>query len=244
MRFKKLEIKDLEDIIPNYGEAKIQEMSPDEQKDYIDIYNAYRALMTGYFAKTTHLLDYDAELSNSGLNYPTIKPDDMDLYQFFSSAELKYCYIRNNTYVERLSDKEKDFIRSKIEKRDFKLDDETMKFIEETYPKVICESKDKEDNNIMVQFGPNNGLYFADCNALVIGVIYDEFADNGLSDDKWVETTRKQRTFLHSLITKMEKEMSETVNGPVSIKQYDVFSINRRKKGDSFDKKSEYEEER
>ena len=154
----------------------------------------------------------------------------MDIYQYFSSDILKYFYIRNNIYIEKLNKKEIDFLEKKIQSKNYELDDETMQIIESSYRRVIFEDVLKNGELCKTLYGPNSSNFFADNNAIIIGVRYDEFAENKLNDDEWDELHQQQVEFLESLITRMNKNLNSNSAVPIEILEYSEFSIIPRKK--------------
>ena len=90
MIFNNFSINDLKRISPNYSAIDF------EKDDYIKLYNLYRSLLTEYIIDTLELKKYDEKILKSNLNFKQTNKEEMDSYQYFSSEELKYLYIRNN----------------------------------------------------------------------------------------------------------------------------------------------------
>ena len=218
-----IEEEELDLLNPN---RKLNNITKDE---YTGLYSIYRKLFTEYMIEKLNLKEYDERIKSSGLNFCANKEKDMDLYQYFSSEYLDYFYLRNNLYVERLNDKELNFLRRKLELDNYDLDDESRLMIEKTYQKVIFEDVLGNGEECTTFFGPSSG-YMAKNNGVVIGVRYDEFARNGLTDDKWDELHNRQKNFLTQLIGEMKENIEKNISGPIYIFRYNEFSIRKRNK--------------
>lgn len=199
------------------------------EEEYAEIYSIYRKLFTEYMIEKLNLKEYDRRIKNSGLNFCVNKEEDMDLYQYFSSEYLDYFYLRNNLYIEKLNDNELDFFRKKLKTGNYNLDDESRVMMEKTYQKIIFEDVLGNGEECTTFFGPSSG-YMAKNNGLIIGVRYDEFARNGLSDDKWDKLHNRQKRFLTQLIGEMKENIEKKVEGPIYFFRYNEFSIRKRNK--------------
>ena len=72
--------------------------------DYLQEYSLYIYLLLQYLLKTTDIKKYDDLLANDKHNFIPLKQEEMDIYQKLCSSIFKYFYIRNNIYIERLSE--------------------------------------------------------------------------------------------------------------------------------------------
>lgn len=230
MKFNRLYEEDLKTIYPNCTNISLDNMPENQKKKYLLLYNMYRKLFTVYIMQKLKLKNYDKKIEKSELGFTANKKQDMDIYQYFSSDILKYFYIRNNIYIEKLNKKEIDFLEKKIQSKNYELDDETMQIIESSYRRVIFEDVLKNGELCKTLYGPNSSNFFADNNAIIIGVRYDEFAENNLNDDEWDELHQQQVEFLESLITRMNKNLNSNSAVPIEILEYSEFSIIPRKK--------------
>lgn len=230
MKFNRLYEEDLKTIYPNCTNISLDNMPENQKKKYLLLYNMYRKLFTVYIMQKLKLKNYDKKIEKSELGFTANKKQDMDIYQYFSSDILKYFYIRNNIYIEKLNKKEIDFLEKKIQSKNYELDDETMQIIESSYRRVIFEDVLKNGELCKTLYGPNSSNFFADNNAIIIGVRYDEFAENKLNDDEWDELHQQQVEFLESLITRMNKNLNSNSAVPIEILEYSEFSIIPRKK--------------
>ena len=195
--------------------------------EYMNIYFLYRKLFTQYIIEILNLIKYDKQIVNNKIKFPIVNQKNMDIYQYFSSDILKYFYIRNNIYIKKLNEDEIKFLKN-IKFNDNKvLNSEEKEFIENTYAKVIFEDVLGNGEKCITFFGPNSRNFWAKNNSLVIGIRYDEFTDNGLSDDEWDILHEKQIEFLNKLIDKMIVEYNKKLKIPVSIIRYNEFSVRK-----------------
>ena len=103
----------------------------------------YKKLFLEYVIKELELNNYDEILNRSPLNYIPISYENKDNYQKNNSKGLKYFYIRNNIYIERLTRDDISFIQKKRKNGEEVLDEEWAEFIENTYPKIIQENNSR-----------------------------------------------------------------------------------------------------
>lgn len=192
-------------------------------------YILYRKLFTEYIIDKLNLKKYDDELKNSELNFIPIQEEKMDIYQYFSSDILKYFYIRNNLYIEKLDKDAIDFIEQRIKAQEYNLDKIARDIIERTYRNVLF--KDKIDGfKTFVFYGPDSMSFSADSEAVVIGVRYDEFNLNGMNDDDWDNNFVEQQKLLFKMLTILKYEFEEILNNPVAIIKYNEYSVIPRTK--------------
>lgn len=227
MNFKEVNEKQLKTIYPNSGLNVLKDMSNSDKQKYFLKYFLYRKLFTEFLILKLELKEYDEEIANSKLNFRPSNKDDMDFYQYFSSEELKYFYIRNNIYIDKLSEIEDNFLQNKIDNNNYNLDIEAEKFIEATYEKVIFEDVLNNGDTCITIYGPDSSSFMAPNNAVVVGFRYDEFNLNGLDDNNWNELHNKQLLYLRELDNKMSVNMDNVLQVPVAILKYNEFSVKK-----------------
>ena len=116
---------------------------------------------------------------------------------------------------------------------DTDLDKETETFIEKTYPKVIFENVNHDNSLCDINFGPDNQQYYAPNNAVVIGIRYDEFNLNGLSDQEWDKLHEKQLDHLLDIISNLENNEILKSNLPLITIIYNEYSVKKKFKTES-----------
>jgi len=227
--FKKIKEEELKTTFPSTRMINSEEMSEQQKNDYISMYNLYRKLFSEYIMGKLELKKYDDELTNSSLNFKCVDEEKMDVYQYCTSDELKYLYIRNNIHIERLSDQEKNFLINRLRDIKDELDEEARQLVQSTYQKLIFEDVGKDGKQHITFYGPDSMNYTARNDSLIIGMRYDEFDLNGLDDEAWDELHTKQLMDLREMFYKLVIEQKGKVNVPITILQYNDFSVKLRK---------------
>lgn len=197
---------------------------------YYTLLKNYKVLFEKYLMVKIPLKDMDNKIINSGLSFVSVVDDKMDFYQKFSSMGLKYIYLRNNLYVYKLSLNDIDKVVNLSKEELENPSGELMSFIEETYKDVIDARPLDEDVSIDYRkcYGIDSDDYWIKSDELVIGVRYDEFADNGLGeDDKWMDNYNNQLEFLGNLMVEMEKTCSDVLGLKVNFLYFDDTSIRK-----------------
>lgn len=202
------------------------EWIPEENKEiYLKKYTFYRDLFTKFIIEKANLQEYDLKIKNSEYDFKPNEKDDLDFYQYFSSDVLSFFYIRNNIYIERLDEAENNEMQELMEKHQEELNDETRKFIEKTYKKIVVEEISNDEEKKMSFYGPNTTSFMAPSDSLVIGMRYDEFAEDNLTDEKWKERCRNQRITLYKIFDELEAKLSDKLEITVQIIKYNDYSV-------------------
>jgi len=220
---------DLRTIFPYNSEFFINVLDENKKNEYFHMYSVYRELFTKYIINKLGLKNYDNKLENSDLEFLKIEPGEMDIYQYFSSDKLNYFYIRNNIYLEKLTEEEKQFLKELSDEQEMTM--EVEEFIERTFKKLIFEdiSRNVDSNSKrVIMYGPDSSNFMADNDALVIGLRYNEFAKNGVDSGNVGELYVKQLVYLEKFLNEMKQELYGTIDAPIAIIKYNEFSINKR----------------
>ena len=195
---------------------------------YYTLVKNYKILLDKYLINKLPLKDMDDEIINSGLFFVPVEKDKMDFFQKFSTMKLKYLYLRNNLYVYKLSNGEIDTLVNLTNNQLSKPSNKLMEFIEDTYRMVIDSKPYGEDVSsiFMKCYGIDDDEYWHKSDELIIGVRYDEFADNGLGEgDEWVDNYNKQLEFLGNLMNNIEKKCSDILGFKANLLYYDDVII-------------------
>ena len=188
-----------------------------EKEDYLRKYILYMKFLIEYLIKKTEIKKYDNLLKEDSHNFISIKYKDMDIYQRLASNYLKYFYIRNNLHLDRLTKEENLYLN----KKDNIFDDKACEFIENTFKKVIFEDFD----DYLINYGVIAKGTLAPSNALVIGVRYDEFNLNGMSDVEWDLNYQEQTKILNKIVETLESNIKNSLNINCKIIKYNRYSV-------------------
>ena len=166
------------------------------KEEYLNLYSLYMYYFTKYLIKTIRLDQYDESLKNSNLSFVNII-ENQDVYQLMNSSLLNYFYIRNNIYLDKLTNDELNFLKQQLTSLNYNINEEIESFIEKTYKKLIFETINNNPNMIAkISHGPiSSSAFFSRNDALVIGFRYDEFNLNGKDEKTWHENYKNQRYF-------------------------------------------------
>ena len=92
--------------VPYMNKKYFESLDNTNQENYLRLYEIYSNLLIQYFIKYYNLKEFDDVLSKDKRNFEKVSTYDMDIYQYLSSEYLNYIYLRNNIYIERLSNEE------------------------------------------------------------------------------------------------------------------------------------------
>ena len=215
-----------ENFATSISEFDINKLPDTEVQNYLNLSTLYRLLLNEYI-KQLGLENYENTIKNSELKFIPINASKQDFYQYYNNSNLAYYYIRNNIYINRLNEKEKEYLQKKLNSHDYSLNNQDINFISQTLCKVIKEVHDNTSEPFDVNFGPLSTNFFAPNNALVIGFRYDMFNDNGMDEDTFVDNYEKKREFCLSLNEQLEIEIQNRLQIPVKVIEYDENSIKK-----------------
>lgn len=210
---------------PNNNKDVLNNLNSEEKDIYLKLYSTYSCLLTQYLMNKLTLKECDNVLSNYKIDFPTVSERNMDIYQYLSSNFLKYFYIRNNIYLERLSQEDKQYLNNIYTNEDFELTKEKENYIERTYLNIITEEQNA--TNHYINYGPDSSEYYKPSNAIIIGVRFDEYF-NSMAED-WPQKHLEQLEIINDLIEIIEKT-AKKLNLPVKVCviNYNDFSIKKR----------------
>lgn len=190
-------------------------------EEYFRLVNLYKSFLDRYIKEKLPLELIDTNMKKSELKFVPIKEEDMDYYQITSTMGLSYIYLRNNIYIEKLSLDDIKYLSSKD-----KYDDEVREFIKRTYLSVINPYSD--DENLIIFYGPENSKHLCESKDIVIGIRYNEFDENGMSDEEYQENFIAQLRLVAQLSTVLEIGGENELGSKVRCIQYNELSIMKK----------------
>lgn len=221
MCYVDLLMKNIHNLFPWSNFEIYEEMTDDLKENYIVLVSRYRDLFIDYFIRKLNLKEYDNKIKNSRYNYTKLERRNMDIYQAMCADKLDFFYVRNNFYIERLDEIEKEFISDCVgdilNKPDFMKD----YFIESTFQKVIFEDVMNNGGICKTNYGPEHPRYYAYNNSIVIGIRHDVFNEAELSEEDELEKMK----FLLNTCRDFEMDASEKMQAPINVIKYNNFSI-------------------
>lgn len=222
MNSMKLFKENIENLRPITNLENYKSM-PDDLKDfYITLNCQYRALFIDYCLRNFDLKKYDDQICNSKFEFKRIQDKEMDIYQALSCEKLSYFYIRNNFYIERLTEDEKRFLYDCFNKNfdipDIVKDD----FIKKTYQKVIFEDVMNNGKVCSTNYGPPSYDYYYPNNSIIIGIRHDYFNEKELST---MEEYNEKEKFIVQVCRDFVNVNSNKVDVPLNVANFDGFSV-------------------
>ena len=202
--------KDFMECIPRHN-IDITNMDEDTKSYYFMMYSKYMELVYQYLLKNTELSKYDSILSEHMVS--PVMDEYKDFYQSFSKGFLKYYYLRNTLFLERLNKEELDFLDKKILEENTTYDDETDNFIKSTLPKVT-----RVDGEYRVFYKSNDIDYSANPNALVLGVGIEYLIDYNEEEE---EKHRNDMEFVYRNNVSTEDDLSQKLGMDVVVFDYE-----------------------
>lgn len=194
----------------------LKSLDENNREDYIKKYIKYYGFLLPFLIELLDLKEYDEKFYTNETKFSPIERENMDIYQFMSSKYLKYFYLRNNLYIERLTEEEVKELERLLE---VPLDKISRAFIEKTYQKVLYETSEKSETNILKNFGPETDINcYANPNSIILGFRYNIFNE---SDPR----SLSQKDFQKDIIFSYMKYTYADKNLDVSIIEYNDFNI-------------------
>ncbi len=233
---KKITVEEFKTRVPSDNREYFDNLDKDSQESYVTMYNLYSNLLTEYFIRHFKLKEYDDALINSPYSFPKVKEGNMDIYQYLASPKLSFVYLRNNLYIERLSDEEQMLLVEKASEDEIAYDDKIDQLIGATYKKVMLTNPtDEEATNIL--FGPDNKNFMAPNNAIVVGIRFDDYQQiPGQKDEDWLEENNNRLQDVHTLSIIIESKLSRETGIPTVAIKYNDFSITKKETVDTTEK--------
>ena len=164
---------------------------------YAIVQNMYRAILLPWLVDTLGLAPFDAQIAEQGITETVDDGAPFSLYaQRCAGVELKYIYIRNNIYIERLSQEQIDTFLSHANDSEFTVNPELSKIVQETYPQVI--RLEDTDANIRAGFDLSGRSFPND--AVVVDIAVGAGPDDLDAQGHYTELHRQRIIFLQDTI--------------------------------------------
>ena len=185
---------------------------------YLKIQSFYRKILEDYILENIDIANYDEKISNSNLEFGLIDNKMMNLYHRTSYMNLKYIYLRNYLFIEKMSKDDIDYLYNKILKKDYIIGDKELDIIKRTYKNVINDNYKHGEykKNTTTCYGnvtPDNIL---PSDSLVFCIHYGK---NNKKLDKvgFLENYKQKNEFLNNLKNEMEDKISKKLDVDVKI---------------------------
>lgn len=205
--------------------------SLDNKEEYLNEYSTYVKLFLMYLIKNTSIKRMESEIRDCPdfkYKIPGSYPEDQDMYQYLCNEDLEYFYIRNNIYIERLTPKEKEYLDSIANSKDFKFDDKAEKFVKETVLKLIKDGTRTDTNDsYYINFGPSDDRYFYAFNdSIVIGArMYPGMPADDL--EEFNKSYHKRMDYFSEKCEELEELLNKELNMKTKVIEYGDTSVKK-----------------
>lgn len=192
-------INDYDNRFPKLNEEYFNSLSDEEKQTYLKRLEIYHNALINMIIKSLDLKKLEDSINNSKNEFKPINNDKKDLYQLMSSDKLKYLYLRNNLYIERLSEEE-------LKVLDNNKNEEVYPLVQDTFKNII---DDYPGKNMITNYGPNTDSFYAKSSNLIIGIrVDDDYFPNGSNKLELITNREFELDFLKSFLeSKIKKNL-------------------------------------
>lgn len=186
-------------------------------RDYALVQNMYRAILFPRLVDTLGLGAFDQELADDGIVAASGDDVPFNLYaQQCAGLPLKYLYIRNNLYMERLDQDQINAFLTHADDPGFASNPELDQIVTDTYPRVIRPLD--TDIEIQTGFDASGFLFYND--AVVVYLVTSIGKDEVTPDGKGYTPVYQQRlNLVKGVIDKLNVALPATWPGHISLFQ-------------------------
>ena len=192
---------------------------------YLQYQTRYRQYLESYLNRTLDFAGLQNELKDNQLtNYFRMsieKVDDTEsYYHSLSHLSVPYLYIRNNLYIEQLTQEEANVLKS-LNKRSEKEQDE---FVKATVAKVLAIGGDTSNSN-HIQYFSGSAYSPIQKNALVLFVDYvdpENYREDPYFSDAQTQKRNQDEKNYVQVITRYEDVYSKQLGIPVQLYNYEL----------------------
>lgn len=189
------------------------EWTPNER--YYLLLGRYKKALEDLLLEKLPLRLIDENMKKSLLDFRPIPEEKQDYYQKGSGMGLRYIYLRNDLHIEKLSAEELGFLEGMSG-----LDEEGKAFLAATVERVV----NPYDQICLIFYGPENGHYVCDSNAIVLGIRYDEF-ETDLDGNAFMDAFLQKLKLIGQLQTIVEVVGKDALSRDVRLMQYNEASV-------------------
>ena len=189
------------------------EAAPDER--YYKLQDRYKRFFEQFLIEQLFLDAVDQSLKKHELDFRPVKEKDQDYYQRTSGMGLTYIYLRNNLYIEKLTEAELHFLEEHSE-----YGTDVEQFVSETCERVV----NPYDDVRMVFYGPESGHFLFSSDEIVLGIRYAEF-DSELKDETFTKNFLQKQQIISRVSHLVTVLGLKKLEKKVSLIQYNEASI-------------------
>lgn len=196
-----------------------ENLDDESKKVFLTRYSVYSNFLYDYLLHKTDIKNHDNEIKdNQEHSFKAVNETKMDMYQFLAKGKLNYYYVRNNLYLNKLSEEEIKFLDDRIASNNMAYDKEVEDFIGKTIKNVISFSDDK---NVSVNYGPSDSsMYIVENGTIIIGQRVDEYVNYDLNNYENQMKYMKRNIFLGADADELKTSIAGDLGISVSVIKY------------------------
>lgn len=188
-----------------------------EEKREAAMEQLYRLGLDNYLQEQLDLLKYDELLRDSELDFLPTEDGNVTRQQKSSMMGMKYLYIRNDIYLNRLSREDYALLRDTADQykdeitKDTEIPGEIQDMIIRTFHAVIApnEIRTEEDRNVLTAFDTSGTKMFTNSSVVIYIATEAAFDERGEYIDEKKEQDKKE--LLDILCSQMEAEFDGVI---------------------------------
>lgn len=202
----------------NINHNLIKEKNILKSSIYLQVQGLYQKALDYYILNNSSIKKYDDMISNSELDFGLIDEKHKHIHHINSYLDLKYIYVRNFLFIEKLNMQQLSYIYNKILINDLNIDNQLIEIVKNTYKDVINDNYKHGEykQNTTTCYGsviPDN---IVASNSLVFCIHYGK-NNIKLEKEDFLNNYKEKRTFLDNLKQDMEMNLSKELNINVKI---------------------------
>ncbi len=182
---------------------------------YIKLENLYKNLFEKYLNTKINLNIYDEKLKNSDLDFGLPSPTKKQLTSGLNEyLDLKYIYILNNFFIEKLDNEDINSLKDELEKDVIDLNENLINIIERTYKEIINNNYYKGsyiEKNYNVCYGDITLDSYAPNNALVLKIFYGKNTKE-FNHEEFIKNIKEKKIFLQKFSEELKEEIEKNLN--------------------------------
>ena len=209
-----LTLEKFEKRSPKLNNEYYDKLTPKQINNYINLCNKYYSFFIKYLNEIIDLDRIEKIIDKVNIILKPVEENKKDLYQ--SISPYKYIYIRNNLYIERLT---QDELNKLIQNNEY--NDTIKELINNTYPKIINPYIDKD---IDIQYGPDSNKYISSSKNIILGIRFNDYSESSNYSPIQVHNTKEM--IINTIKTTIVKNANKNNINNITLIEYNDISSN------------------
>ncbi|MBQ1550514.1 MAG: hypothetical protein IIZ67_00290 [Bacilli bacterium] len=209
-----LTLEKFEKRSPKLNNEYYDKLTPKQINNYINLCNKYYSFFIKYLNEIIDLDRIEKIIDKVNTILKPVEENKKDLYQ--SISPYKYIYIRNNIYIERLTQDELNILTNNNE-----YNETTKELIINTYPKIINPYIDKD---IEMLYGPDSSKFLTSSKNIVLGIRINDNLEADNYTPMQVSNTKKM--IINTIKTTIMKNANKNNLNNITLIEYNDISSN------------------